>query len=1247
MLKFLNKYKLISFFIVLLILSALSAPIIKNYYSENWSEVLADKINYLEENIKNEFEYKFISFEQTRNKIKSEFQTNRKINLNSNYSFILIDKSDSVKFYSGNYADKIPKNFVSLSTKFHNDLLHTFLINSEEIQLNNSSYRFIFSELIEKKYSIENDYFTPISFNSYLSEKYKIDLAVNYSSDSLVNMDGRNHHFKYLDKNNEVLANITFAKPGRDVFLNNIELQFESIQSILFILLLLVFLLEIVKDIKRKFVSDNVLTFTYIFFILFFRATLYFFKVPALFIEGDFVSPAIYSSSFAWGIASNPLELLISSVTLVLVIIILHKRVSKFIVNKLNGNLSFLISSIAILILFFMTARGYAAALKSVIFDSSINYLNNDSLILSFVPSTVLFSLLLITIAALIILYSFIDGLVKLIQRKFSISKLFTVILTFSLLQFFGFVFDIFQNEALFTPLLRIILVTGVFLIYYLTAKENYSIAAILTYISIFGAVINSILLADFNNLKDERAVKVTAFELSRFDKDFIEANVNLFLFDEIEDLLVESSHSNYSYNQLPFYFWVNSSIKENIINSSFYLFNSEKEKVGSFIFNQSEDYSFYFNRLFSQRDFDFPEVINESVFAETNSLIAVTPIILNQQKFYLGIKINYDLKSLLNSSEPEILIGRNRYLLTNQLLENLLVIQIIENKAEALNQNIKIDDEEVRNLTSINFNDHNDAWKEVFIDEINYKFYFLKSSVNSNNLIAIGLQEKDTPVTLFQFFKIFLIFALFILIYGILVVIINFIQIRKITLDFRTKVAFSLIIVSIAPLLLLAIYFRTITNEKNLDTIFYKLNKRAVNIEDYINSRILSTSPNILLLAEMADKDLGIDFNLYKENKLVYSSKNDFYKAGLLPAWLTSDIYSKLFVKDQNDILSKQSIERYNYNSIFYKTKLSDTNYVIEVNNLFNSILIPLAISDFDIILFGTYSLAAIFIIILSTILANQISLPLRRLTNAAKSASYGDLNLNIEYKRNDEIGDLTNAFNKMLNEIKKMQTDLSAVERETAWKEMAKQVAHEIKNPLTPMKLSMQQLTAAYNDKSPKFDETFLKVSKTILGQIENLKNIASEFSNFARMPIGEMNSVNIKEAINEVSDLFSDEKVKINLVSVNKSIIVLADENHLKRIFINLIRNSIQAQAENINISISLSDESVIILISDDGKGIPENILPKIFEKGFTTKKDGMGLGLNLAKRYLTNISGEIEIQSTSKNGTVFILTLPLPK
>jgi nitrogen fixation/metabolism regulation signal transduction histidine kinase len=604
-------------------------------------------------------------------------------------------------------------------------------------------------------------------------------------------------------------------------------------------------------------------------------------------------------------------------------------------------------------------------------------------------------------------------------------------------------------------------------------------------------------------------------------------------------------------------------------------------------------------------------------------------------------------LKSLLNSSEPEILIDRNRYLLTNQLLENLLVIQIIENKAEALNQNIKIDDEEVINLTSIKFNDHNDAWKEVFIDEINYKFYFLRSSVNPNNIIAVGLQEKDTPVTLFQFFKIFLIFALFILIYGILLVIIKFINNRKISVDFRTKVAFSLIIVSIAPLLLLAFYFRTITNEKNLDTIFYKLNKRAVNIEEYINSRIFNPNQDISQLSELAERDLGINFNLYEENKLVYSSKDDFYKAGLLPTWLSSDIHSKLFVNDQNDILSKQSIESYNYNSIFYKTKIAEIDYVIEVNNLFNSILIPLAISDFDIILFGTYSLASIFIIILSTILANQISLPLRRLTNAAKSASYGDLNLNIQYKRNDEIGDLTNAFNKMLNEIKKMQTDLSAVERETAWKEMAKQVAHEIKNPLTPMKLSIQQLTAAYSDKSPKFDETFLKVSKTILGQIENLKNIASEFSNFARMPIGEMNSVNIKEAINEVSDLFSDEKIKINLVSVNKSIIVLADENHLKRIFINLIRNSIQAQAENINISISSINESVIILISDDGKGIPENILPKIFEKGFTTKKDGMGLGLNLAKRYLTNISGEIEIQSTSKNGTVFRLTLPLLK
>ena len=1244
MINFFSKYKFISFLFSLLIISAVTSPIIQNYYHNNWAEKLNEITLNTETQILEEFKIKQNEFKLRVTEFKNKIESNSAIDLPQTYSYLLLDDQDSLISYNGFYADKIQipqnKGFIS----FQKGLIFTFLIGEQKVVLNNKNYKLILSQLVEKNYNIDNNSFLPVSFTKYISEKYKIDISINYGSDSLINSDGRNHSFKILDSQDEILATVTFAKQGRDIFKSNLNDLISSVQSVLFLLLLLAFYLEFIKDIKNKFISTNVTITVYVISIAIFRFALYYLKIPSIFISGDFISPAVYSSSFGWGIASNPLELFISSLALLSILLIINTKFTALIDNKIRNKHLLLISIILFSVLFFFILRGYAAVLKSMIFDSSVNYLNNNSLILEFVPSVILFSALIISIAVFVVLYNLFGGSVRLLDKRFNVSQSLLHLLTLIVFQFVGFIFDLFQNEPLLSPAMRIVSVSAIFIIYFISNKEKYSIAIVLSYLAISASAVNSILLADFNNQKDERSIKVVAHELTRFDRDFIEANVNLFLIDEFYTLVNSEMNIESDPNEFLFYIWANSSIKENVLNSSFYLFDENKNEIGNFLFNQSDDFSFYFIRIIHQSEIAEPVIFDESIFTNSSSIIGITSFINKGKKYYLGLKINYDLKSLITANEPNVFIGRQKYLLSNQLLENLLILQIKGSEVNSLNQNIKIDDDEIKDINSTVFNNYNDAWNEIEIDGVSYNFYFLKNNPSAENSIAVGLQEKETPLTLFQFFKLFLVFALFIGIYGLVYLIFKLAKNRKITIDFRTKVAFSLIVISIAPLILLAVYFRNLTDEKNLSATFYKLNKRAVAVEEYINENTSFNKNEFLRIAKKANKDLGTDFNLYENNNIVYSSRSNLYKSGVFPVWLNSESFNRLYISKQNDILVKNSIENTFYNSVYYKTKFNNKDYVIEVNDLFNNILIPLSISDFDIILFGTYSLAAIFVIILSTFLANQISLPLRRLTNAAKSASYGDLNLNIQYKRKDEIGELTDAFNKMLNEIKKMQTDLSTVERESAWKEMAKQVAHEIKNPLTPMKLSMQQLVASYNDKSPKFDDIFFKVSNTILGQIENLKNIASEFSNFARMPIGEMSSVNIKEIITEVADLFTEENIKISYTFPLKNILVTADANHLKRIMINIIRNSIQADAEKLSILVEESNSQLNCRITDNGNGMPKEIVDKVFEKGFTTKNYGMGLGLNLAKRYLNNISGDIKIESTSNEGTTLLITIP---
>jgi nitrogen fixation/metabolism regulation signal transduction histidine kinase len=207
-----------------------------------------------------------------------------------------------------------------------------------------------------------------------------------------------------------------------------------------------------------------------------------------------------------------------------------------------------------------------------------------------------------------------------------------------------------------------------------------------------------------------------------------------------------------------------------------------------------------------------------------------------------------------------------------------------------------------------------------------------------------------------------------------------------------------------------------------------------------------------------------------------------------------------------------------------------------------------------------------------------------------------------------------------------------------------MARQVAHEIKNPLTPMKLSVQQLVASYEEKSPKFDSIFSKVTSILLNQIEILKNIASEFSNFARMPLYQIEEINLNSVIRSAIDLFLESKISISF-DENISISIKGDKQQLTRIFVNLIRNSIESGATIIKIEEFINSDFVEILVKDNGNGIEEKIASKIFDESFSTKSSGMGLGLYMAKNYLNNLKGDILIKETSENGTTFKIKMPV--
>jgi len=239
---------------------------------------------------------------------------------------------------------------------------------------------------------------------------------------------------------------------------------------------------------------------------------------------------------------------------------------------------------------------------------------------------------------------------------------------------------------------------------------------------------------------------------------------------------------------------------------------------------------------------------------------------------------------------------------------------------------------------------------------------------------------------------------------------------------------------------------------------------------------------------------------------------------------------------------------------------------------------------------------------------------------------------------------------YNRMVKELVRSVERLARSERESAWREMAKQIAHEIKNPLTPMKLSVQHLIRSWNDNKENFDENLEKVTHTLIEQIDNLSFIASEFSNFAKMPKAFNEEINILDTIRNTLNLFANtENVDFVFEHESEEILVFADKEQLSRVFINLLKNAIQSIPENrhgkIGISLVLNGKMVRTSITDNGKGIPEDLQGKLFTPSFTTKSSGMGLGLSIVKNIIESFGGYITFKTKVNHGTTFIFELPV--
>jgi two-component system, NtrC family, nitrogen regulation sensor histidine kinase NtrY len=396
-------------------------------------------------------------------------------------------------------------------------------------------------------------------------------------------------------------------------------------------------------------------------------------------------------------------------------------------------------------------------------------------------------------------------------------------------------------------------------------------------------------------------------------------------------------------------------------------------------------------------------------------------------------------------------------------------------------------------------------------------------------------------------------------------------------------------------------------------------------------------------------------DINIYHpQGVLLASSRPRVFEEGLISTIINPIAYNQLKIRRKSLFVHNERIGNLEYISAYVPLRNIDSQIIAYINLPYFAQQSELRneISYFLVAFINIYLLLLLLTIILAFFISNYVTRPLQIIKDSLSSLTLGKTNNKIEWSKNDEIGQLVSEYNRMIDELEVSAELLARSERESAWREMAKQVAHEIKNPLTPMRLSVQYLQRAWKDKAADWDERLDKFAKTMVEQIDTLSLIASQFSDFAKRPVQDSEIINLNEFIPEVLDLYNDfDKISIKYqpCGIEEKPFIRVDKKQLLRVFNNLIKNSIQAYNKNevaeIIISCSREDKYLKMEIQDYGSGIPDNLKKNIFQPYFTTKTAGMGLGLAMVKSIIQSFNGNITFESKFGVGTRFIIRVPV--
>jgi signal transduction histidine kinase len=1122
----------------------------------------------------------------------------------------------------------------------------------------------VVKRFFDVNYPLGNRYINNETFGTSFSSKLDVKPKFILSKEVHTEADSEYFVIALRTQDNNIVGYALYPTPRSEDYLHFLDDVFQRCRNLLYVLLaltLLLFSLRIVQTIRLVVVKIVVWTLS----LWLFRYCLVWSDVFHDNIEWEIFQPSYFASSFGFGIARSVGDLLVTSIFLLgnvlIVFSILRTRLTSpnenerlpLISNKLFCDIVQL--GFALFVVLF--SRGYAAVVRSAVFDSTLQYYNPIYIIPPLPLGLMLFSLLIITAAFVFVSYGlFVLSLImtrQIYQDKSETGQWLLVVARFAVV---GFFFGIIHPTPLLTQATRLGLIVVLALIVAVSVrlsrvKPSLVYTTTFSLLSACSIVFLMKTMDEYIHENDRAQVELLARSITRPVDSWMTFVVTSTL-DEISQPSYTSLLQNTNVverEKIAFKAWANSPLSTEGFHCAVTYVDTSGNIISDFHLGEVR-----------HKNIELPTT-SSSVELEEQFVSGLTlktyrgnaPLVSSEGKQIGGVfvEVTAHRQALFSRESPDIL--RN-YTGSESRTQSRTIVyseyhkgDLIYSSSEDIPYSRKLSSELHQSVSALG-----GLWLDEVIEGKRYESYYFPSG---DGIIALSMEYLTLQWHVFVIIRVILFFLL--LFMGVLLILIfaSHFRKRRIPLNVRTKLLLAFVIISLIPIAVLAYYNRLYALERSEKNLARRLQDETELVASSLLHHYGYATPSELdrltdVQAEQIAEDINLDFNLFRDVHVSATSKPEVFAAELFDERLSSDAYLNLILKEKKFFYEQRFIGTLSY-LVGYRPLQAQSGEIIgivSVPTIFRQRAIYDELLERNAYLFSVYAIALVLAVGFGWVFAHQISAPVRRLQQAARRISSGDLNVRISSNRADEFGELEQTFNTMVNDLREFQERLVRVQREQAWKEMAKQVAHEIKNPLTPMRLSIQHLRQAYRDGVKNFEELLNHISETVLGQIESLSKIASEFSHFARMPERRMEECDVHNVLQEVKQLFEQHKGLRFSVSLkaNRSL-VFADREELRRAFINIIRNALQAMNEQGTIAIETGAiaGTMEIRISDTGPGIPVELRDKLFEPNFSTKTEGMGLGLAIVKRIIDDCGGKITIESTMGKGTTVIMQLPL--